>query len=365
MNVRTLFTGSLLAVAAVSWSVTAPTLAKDDTGSTGKSKSSSGKFDISAEPVTLKPKTYKFKSTKKGSLGPAQVMMLVLDDPFGGRGEALPVQNNSADSKEYDPLTSVADAVKDMKPGTLIDVTTEKQKGKSVVTAVSKTELKPGEDLADSYVFVESKEEQPTNKGSSGAVTVTLSKYGREVTVGVPMVRSGSDYKPDPKIDYVINRAQSGTVVEAKFRKENGRTVISEVHEYRKPERGTFKEMKETEFGEVKAAGFVIKADDGTDITFTLPGRESSKNGQRYMIPDSQALAMVQRIKPDTKVEVRYHLAGRAWVMHGIDVLTDKQAGSKSSGDDEMMKMDKDKSESDKPDSKSKDAKKPKAAAKG
>jgi hypothetical protein len=83
------------------------------------------------------------------------------------------------------------------------------------------------------------------------------------------------------------------------------------------------------------------------------------------MVPDAQALALVQRLKPDTQVEVRYHLAGRAWVMHGIDILTDKSKGAKPAGDDEMMKMDKDKSESDKPDSKSKDSKKPKAAAKG
>jgi hypothetical protein len=109
----------------------------------------------------------------------------------------------------------------------------------------------------------------------------------------------------------------------------------------------------------------VIKADDGTDITFTLPGRETTKNGQKYMIPDQQALAMVQRIKPDTPVEVRYHTAGRSWVMHGIDVLTDKNKGSKSAGDDEMMKMDKDKSGSDKPAADSKDTKKPKAAVKG
>jgi hypothetical protein len=362
-----LLTGSLLAVAAVSWLAAAPTLAKEsgaaDKGSS-KSKSATGKFDVSTDPgAVAKPKTYKFKATKKGSLGGAQVMTLVVEDPFGGHSETLFVQNNSADSKEYDPLTNVADAVKDLKPGTLIDVTTDKLKGRSVVTAVSKTELKPGEELPDSYVFVESKEEEAKNKGGMGAVTVTLSKYGREVTVGVPMVRSGNDYKPDPKVDYVINRAQAGTVVEAKFKKENGRMVISEVHEYRKPERGMFKEMKETEFGDVKAAGFVIKADDGTDITFTLPGRESTKNGQRYSIPDPQALALVQRLKPDTPVEVRYHTAGRAWVMHGIEVLTDKNKGSKSTGDDEM-KM-KDKSESDKPAGDSKDTKKPKAAAKG
>jgi hypothetical protein len=121
--------------------------------------------------------------------------------------------------------------------------------------------------------------------------------------------------------------------------------------------------MKQTDFGDVKAAGFVIMAGDGTDITFTLPGREASKNGQRYMIPDPQALAMVQRLKPDTPVEVRYHTAGRAWVMHGIDVLTDKTKASKSAGDDEM-KMGKDKSESDKPDKASDQPKKPKSTAK-
>jgi hypothetical protein len=272
VNVRTLLTRSLLAVVAVSWLAAVPTttaVAKDN-------KSAGGKFDVASDPgaaAAAKPRTYKFKATKKGALGGAQVMTLLVEDPFGGRSETLFVQNNSADAKEYDPVSSVADAVKDMKPGTLIDVTTEKQKGRNVVTAVSKTEIKPGEDLADAYVFVESRQEEPRNKGGVGAVTVTLSKYGREVTVGVPMVRDGNDYKPDPKIDYVINRAQAGTVVEAKFKKENGRMVVSEVHEYRKPERGTFKEMKQTDFGDVKAAGFVIKSYEGTDITFTLAGR--------------------------------------------------------------------------------------------
>jgi hypothetical protein len=367
VNIRTLAAGSMVVVAALSWTAPAPAAEKDGASGDkwGKGKSSTGKFDVSpggeSSTNTSKPQSWRFKSTKKGSLGGAQVMVLVVDNPFGGRGDALFVQNNS-DSKEYDPLTSVADVVKDLKPGALIDVTTEKQKGRVVVTSVNKTELKPGEDLPDAYVFIESREEQAKGKGGAPAVYVVLSKYGREATFGVPMVRSGNDYKPDPKIDYVVARAQSGQVVEAKF-KSGQPPVITEIHEWRKPERGKFKELKETEFGEVKSAGFVIKADDGTDITFTLPGRESTKNGKRYMVPDPQAVALVQRIKPDTQVEVRYHLAGRAWVMHGIDVLTDKNAKSPgSSGDDDMKMMDKEKSESDKPE---KESKKPKAATKG
>jgi hypothetical protein len=83
VNVRALLTRSLLAaIAAVSWLAPAPASAKD------AGKSSTGKFDVSSDPAAVaKPKTYKFKATKKGALGGAQVMTLLVADPFDGRTE--------------------------------------------------------------------------------------------------------------------------------------------------------------------------------------------------------------------------------------------------------------------------------------
>ena len=80
---------------------------------------------------------------------------------YTGLGESKLVLDLTKAKSWDDIVAQVRDKAKSSKPGTLIDVTTEKQEGRSVVTAVAKTEVKPGEELADGFVFVESKEIGP------------------------------------------------------------------------------------------------------------------------------------------------------------------------------------------------------------
>jgi hypothetical protein len=164
--------------------------------------------------------------------------------------------------------------------------------------------------------------------------------------------------KPDPKLDYTIGRMQSGMLVEAHVK--NGKPpMLTEIYELRAPERGKFVGVKETQINDSAAAGFEMKADDGTTITFTLEGRETSRNGKKILEPNAQQLKMIQKLKPETPIEVRYRLMGRAWMLRDLKVLGDttasasakggrpaksssSSAGSSSSEDPNKMKMDKD-----------------------
>jgi hypothetical protein len=280
--------------------------------------------------AAAKGRMYRFKGEKKMGGAAGQQMSLLVEDPFTGKSETLAVPNNDPTKKEYDPLTAVADVVKKLKPGDIIDVETEKQKGRAVVTAVSKAKVEPGEELPNGYVFVEQDE---VEKNGMPSITVTLRKFGREVKVGVPF-KKDDEYKdakwePDPKIDYVVRRLQSGAVVEALVRKGNP-PMLAEIYEYRPPEKGTFVGVKDVEYNNWPAAGFEIKAADGTTITFTLDGTEVTKNGKTIYQPNPQQFAAVKRIKPDSEVEVRYRLEGRMWMLRDIKVVSPPATAKKS-----------------------------------
>lgn len=273
---------------------------------------------------------YRFKAEKKTGGAAGQQMSLVVEDPFTGKSESLLVLNNDPSKKEYDPITAVADVVKELKPGDLIEVETEKQKGRTTVARVARADIAPGEESPNGFVFVEQDE---NDKNGMPSVTVTLRKFGRTVKVGVPFKKEKDNrdakWEPDPKIDYVVRRLQSGTVVEAMVRKGNP-PMLTEIYEYRPPEKGTFAGLKEVEFNNWPAAGFEIKATDGTVITFTIEGTELSKNGKTIYQPILQQLAAVKRIRPDTEVEVRYRLDGRAWMMRDIKILSQPAAAKKA-----------------------------------
>jgi hypothetical protein len=321
--------------------------------------------------TTPAPKIYHFKSEKKSAFGGGQAMSLMLEDALTGKVETLFVSNNDPNGKEYDPNTAVASAVKELSPGDLIQIETEKQKGRQVVTSVSKPDVKPGEEEKDGFVFVD---QQSDDKGGLENVVVTLSKFGREVKVGVPMTKEkynkggkggrggDGDWKPDPKIDNVIHKMPSGTVVIATIKQQSNKLpLLTSIYEYRKPERGQYVGPKEVEFNSHKAAGFEIKADDGQTITFTLEGQEVSKNGDTLYMPRQDQLAAVKRLKPGQEIEVHYRLDGRSWMLHDIKILTDKDkaAGAAKSGKSEDDKMkDKDDAKKDKKDEEKKDDKK-------
>jgi hypothetical protein len=301
---------------------------KKDAKATEKADAKDVKDDAAS-----KGKIYRFKAQKKGAVAGTQMMTLTVEDPFLNKTENLAVPNNDPASKQYDPLTAVADVVTELKPGDIIEVETEKQKGRTIVTSVSKAEVEPGEELPNGYVFVEQDESEVNGMPSN---TVTLKKFGRELKVVVPY-KKDDEYKdakwePDQKIDYVVRRLQAGTVVEAQFtRRGKGVPMITEIYEYRPPERGKFVGLKKVEFNSWPAAGFELKAADDTTITFTLDGSEVTKNGETLYAPNPQHLAAVKRLKPDTEIEVRYRVDGRTWIMRDVKVLAPPPVAKKSS----------------------------------
>ena len=316
---------------------------KADAGKSTKSKSTIASADG-------KPKVYLFKGEKRVKSAGGEMLTLLVSDAFTGKSETLYVPGNDPASKEYDPKTEIRELVEaGLEPGTPLDVTTEKQKGRLMATSVKKTDIKPGEEAPNGFVFVESREDEKTK-----AVAVTLSKFGRELVVGVPMIKQDeyedAEWQPDPKIDYVVRRLQAGMVVDAVMKKQSNRVMIAEIYEYRKPERGKFAGLKEVEFNNWPAAGFEIAAEDGTTITFTIDGIEQTRNGKTMFVPNPQQLGMVKRIKKGTDVEVRYRLDGRTWMMRDIkpiaaakvDRKSEKSSGAAEKAKDDEMKKDDD-----------------------
>lgn len=300
-------------------------------------------------------KIYRLKGEKKAKVAGVEMMTLQVEDVFNGKTETLYVPPNDPASKQYDPKTDIKDLIESLEPGAVIEVETEKDKGRQMATSVRKADAKPGEELPNGFVFVEQKSE---TKGGVENVAVVLSKFGREVTVAVPLVKDdeyeNAKWEPDPKIDSVIRRLQSGTVVEVMIKQQQGKRppTITEIVEYRPPERGKFVGLKEVELGGFPAAGFEITADDGTAISFVLDGMEQTRNGQTAFMPNPQQLAMVKRIKKDTPVEVRYRLEGRKWMLRDIRPLpaSDKKAAKPAGKTKEPEAMKNGSDKSDKPD---------------
>ena len=194
---------------------------KDDKPAKGDKPDSADKSSKTAkadkEPA---PKIYLLKTNKKGKLNGAEVMSLVLLDVFSRKTETMFVPNSDPKGREYDPLPDVAAAVESIEEGAPVQVEAKKEKGKWMVTSLAKADVKPGEELETNYVYVEHDEIE--DRGGNKTVVVTLSKFGREVKVAVPMWKNKeykeANWEPDPKIDRQLRELSAGEVVEAQDR---------------------------------------------------------------------------------------------------------------------------------------------------
>lgn len=307
------------------------------------------------KPLDDKAKVYRFKSEKKTKSPAGDVTVLQLEDAFTGKTETLNVTSDEAVAGDIRKL------IEDGLPvGTPVEITTEKSKGRSVVTSMKKADVQPGEELPNGFVFVESKTEK---KGGVDNIAVTLSKFGREIVAYEPMYKNNeydnAKFEPDPKVDYVVRRLQSGEVVEATIKKQGNRPTITEIYGYRKPERGKYIGTKQVEFNGAEAAGFEIAGEDGTTVTFTLDGAEQTRNGKKVFMPKGDQVAMLKHIKKDMEVEVRYKLDGRTWMLRDIKpIATAKPDKTADKSDKKSKDKDKDKEAGDmKDDAKNKTAK--------
>ena len=299
--------------------------AKDKPGTSAKAAKS-----------TAESRIFRFKGEKKASLGEAPALALVLEDALTGKSETIYVPN--ADPAKYGPVAEVADAMKEIKPGDLVEVRTDRQKGKTIATSLSKAEFVRGEDRPKGYVFV-GWDRKKNAKGET-EMALRLKKFGREAIVMVPLTlnRDTGDWNPSRDVEYVLGRVQPGEAVEADI-KPGKPPVLEKIYEYYRPERGKFVGLGEMDFNGYTALAVEMVGNDGTKLRIRLPGTEQYKNGKRIMMPDPAQVAMIRRIKPDSEIEV-FTRTRNDYVLREISVISppDKKAGKEKS---ESAKSDK------------------------
>ena len=213
----------------------------------GDAMDAKGKSGPAAKPAKSSAETrvFRFKGEKKASFGEAPALALVLEDALTGKSETIYVPN--ADPAKYGPVAEVADAMKEIKPGDLVEVRTDRQKGKTIATSLAKAEFVAGEDRPKGYVFV-GWDRKKNAKGET-EMALRLKKFGKEAIVMVPLTldRDTGDWNPSRDVDYVLGRVQPGEAVEADI-KPGKPPVLDKIYEYYRPERGKFIGLGEMDF---------------------------------------------------------------------------------------------------------------------
>ena len=271
-------------------------------------------------PATSKPadktkpatKLYRYKGQKvAGAGGSAQSTVLLLEDLISGRSDNLHVAPEKP---------AVIDVVKDLAPGTPIEVLTERHKGRPVVVGINTSPLAPGEDRPNVYVLVD----WDRKKQSDGKpiMAVKLRKFGREFIAVIPLThnRQTDDWQPPGSVENTLGRVERGNVVEAVLKPGNP-PVVRDLLIYRPPEQGKFIEFTQKELdGGTTAAAFTMLARDGVTVTVTLPGVPKVVNGTKVLAPDPNQLRKVQSIKPDSEIEITL-MPGDRYILRDIKVL--------------------------------------------
>ena len=279
-------------------------------GETAAKGKAAAKSSEKKKPVA---KLYRYKGQKTSGSGAAKSTVLLLEDLVSGRSASVYVPDDD---------TTVTDAVKDLAPGTPIEVLTERQKGRPTAVGINKSPLVPGEDRPNVYVLVAwDKQKQPDGKP---IMAVKLRKFGREFTAVVPLTynRGTDDWAAPGKVEYTLGRVETGDVLEAVLETKPGADpIVRDLFVYRPPEQGKFVEFTQKEMnGGATAAAFTMLARDGVKVTVTLPGVERVVNGTRVLAPDPGQLRKVRSIKPDSEIEIIL-VPGDEYILRDIKVL--------------------------------------------
>src|SRR5947209_3981983 len=96
------------------------------------------------------PQVFRYKENKKVRVQGEEHVVLIVDSPRGGRPGRLVVPNE--DGK---PKADLMNAVGGFSAGSLIQATTQKEKGVQMLQTLAGYSTKPGEDTPNGYVFIE------------------------------------------------------------------------------------------------------------------------------------------------------------------------------------------------------------------
>ena len=165
----------------------------------------------------------KFRSASRSMLNGRTYLVVSVEGP-GGQVARVAIPNKGGNRVQYDPDNHLADAVQDLKPGDLVEISVEMPRlGRpAMLRSIKPYELKPGEDQPNGYVFAGTDEQQ---SGSSTQTIVELTKLGQKIKVSVARTKSAAGaYEADPKIVSDLAQFKEGKTIDAMVPgKANGR----------------------------------------------------------------------------------------------------------------------------------------------
>ena len=181
------------------------------------------------------------------------------------------------------PTPNAWSTLQNARPGDYILLSLTGDLGKSVVTAASPYDMKPGEDEPNVYFYVDKGQEKV---GNDFRKTVTVSRFAENSTFYVPLV----DGTPNALMMQVIDAATTDTMLEIKAAPGKIREITS-IKVFEPPRPMTFVQM--TTQRKMQA----VQVKDG-DKTLTIPIRP--KAGDTLSLTKK-----AQDLKPDQAIMVR------------------------------------------------------------
>lgn len=247
----------------------------------------------------------KFRSASRSMLNGRTYLVVSVEGP-GGQVARVAIPNKGGNRVQYDPDNHLADAVQDLKPGDLVEISVEMPRlGRpAMLRSIKPYELKPGEDQPNGYVFAGTDEQQ---SGSSTQTIVELTKLGQKIKVSVARTKSAAGaYEADPKIVSDLSQFKEGDSV---FAEISGGTLIT-IEPYTDPQFGKLIKIDETEVDGHKVKTAHIDQ-DGKTIDAMVPGKA---NGRAWS-PDTMITRQLSRLKPGEQVQFRTKDdSGKSWI---------------------------------------------------
>jgi len=267
-------------------------------------------------------KVFRFVGQRRGSAWSRPVMQVALRPPAGGAQIVAVVPNRDNKGKKYDPVPAIADVVKQLKGGDLVEARTDKFMGKILLRSLRAYEAEEGENEPGTFIL--GKLEEVVVKGQPYTI-LWLSKWKITQKVLLPNVRNDEGkLVPDAAMAEKIRSLGEGAVAEVKVVKAGGRLTVREIYGYVPAAEGEFVRFVAESGDDGVQAGVVVKI-DGEEKT--LPVVRVKRSGK--MVPAPKVVAAARRLKPGRTVTCKMRKDGEATFVTMIKAVRKKPSAGK------------------------------------
>lgn len=201
------------------------------------------------------------------------------------------VGSNKTGNLPFELSEAEISTLKDLKGGEYLTIDVLKKDNRDTVTAVTVYELKPGEEEENVYVYNGTEEK---NVGGHDVIVMNTTKLGKEHPFTIPSQKDPKEKKVVPKEDFrtALADLSEGDSIEV-IAGPGPAAIVKAVRKYEAPKIGTFVKVTEETVEKAKVTTVVLKDDNDTDETITVPAKNSG------------LIANVKKFKEGDKVQYR------------------------------------------------------------